>query len=132
MHNFNEKSVLNQQLRQEKNIAEQAPFIFVAAPDFASATIFDIAVVPDRDTNPVFKHLTDVVIAIANAGYEGVDIVESPHSNGRIFSAVSIKPDTPAGHVLEYVKSAADFGVFIPPEVVLEAIKVSYAKGGQS
>jgi hypothetical protein len=132
MDNFTEKIILNQQVTCPDGRGQHEPFVAVVTPDFASVTVFDTRSLPDRDNDPVTLYLTEVAITIANAGYEGIDIVESCLPDGRIFSAVSVKPDTPEGLALEYVQAAADAGALIPIEVVLGAIRDAYLKRGRS
>ena len=132
MDNFTEKTILNQQVTGTDGRAQHESFVAVVTPDFASVNVFDTRSLPDRDSDPVSLHLTEVAIAIANAGYEGIDIVESRLPDGRIFSVVSVKPDTPEGQALEYVQVAADAGALIPIGVVLWAISDAYVKGDRS
>lgn len=132
MDNFMGKTIKNQQVTSVDESSQYEVFIAVAAPDFASVTEFDTRSLPDRDSDPATLHLTEVAIAIANAGYEGIDIVESRLPEGRIFSAVSVKPDTPEGQALEHVQAAADAGALIPIGVVLAAISDAYTKGDRS
>jgi hypothetical protein len=132
MCDFTKKSLLNQWLRNNKKTATQPSVIFVATPDLASFSVFDGTEVPERDDDPVYKYLAEVSVAVAIEGYEGVDVVELSLLDGRIFSAVSVKPDTPEGRTLEYVKAAACVGVFIPTKVVLDVIRAEYTEGGKS
>lgn len=130
MCQFTEKTLLNQGLRHFLCGDNQSPVILAATPDLASLTIFDMAVVPNRDVDPIYKYLAEVVAAIASAGYEGVDVVETNLPDGRIFSSVSINPQTPEGRALEYVQAAAAAGVLIEVAAVLESIRKTYSKGG--
>jgi len=122
----------NQQLKNEKSCSQPDSLVLVATPDYLTVMALDPDALPERNANAAAAHLTEVVITIAIAGYEGVDIVESRLPDGRVLSAVSIKPDTPEGRVLEETSVAADAGVFIPAEVVLRAIREAYAKGGRA
>jgi hypothetical protein len=104
--------------------------VIAITPDYKQVTICDPATVPRIEDDPSANHRAEVCIAILNAGYEGIDLVERRLANGRYVQSISYLPDSPEGEVYEEVCRAADEGILVPVKQVLAAIKQLYIQAG--
>lgn len=88
----------------------------------------------DPDTLPHSDDLhpiVEIVVAVLNAGFEGVAVDEKRLANGRYFQSVDVNLATPEGLILHRLQQIAESGGQLPtPELVVDAIRQQYARTG--
>ncbi len=87
----------------------------------------------DPDDLPIAQNLQviDFVVAVINAGFNGVVVDEKRLSDGRFIHCISANQDTPEGQIVQALASIADLGEPMPSiKFVLETIKKKYADLG--
>ena len=104
--------------------------VIAATPDFKEISIFDPDTAPRIEDDESAYHKVEVCIAILNAGYTGVDLVELQLANGRFAQSFAYQHGTPEGEIYAEVCRAADEGYLVPVEQVLAAIKKLYIQEG--
>lgn len=104
--------------------------VIAITPDYKQITVCNPAMVPRIEDDSSANHRAEVCIAILNAGYQGVDLVERRLANGRYVQSISYQPGSPEGEVYAEVCRAADEGYLVPIDQVLAAIKQIYNQDG--
>jgi len=90
----------------------------------------DVFYAVDPDDLPIAQNLQviDFVVAVINAGFDGVVVDEKRLSDGRFIHCISVNLETPEGQIVQALASAADLGEPMPSiKFVLEKIKNKYA-----
>ncbi len=93
----------------------------------------DVFHVIDTDNLPIAQNLQviDFVVAVINAGFNGVVVDETKLSDGRFIQCISANQDTPEGQIVQALAITADLGKPMPSiDFVLEKIKKIYADLG--
>lgn len=104
--------------------------VIAATPDFKEISIFDPEIAPRIEEDATAYHKAEVCIAILNAGYQGIDLVELQLANGRFVQSISCQHGTPEGEIYAEVCRAADEGYLVPVDQVLAAIEKLYIQTG--
>lgn len=112
------------------NSTQYESLVIAATPDFKDISIFDRDTAPRIEEDASTYHKADVCIAILNAGYQGVDLVELQLANGRFVQSISCQHGTPEGEIYAEVCRAADEGYLVPVDQVLAAIEKLYIQTG--
>ncbi len=73
--------------------------------------------------------LMKIVIAVINAGYNGICIDEKRLANGRYFQAINTNSRTPEGRIINDLGPVSDKDL-PTPRVVLEQIREEYRRSG--
>lgn len=112
------------------NSTQYESLVIAATPDFKEISIFDPEIAPRIEEDASAYHKAEVCIAILNAGYQGVDLVELQLAKGRFVQSISCQHGTPEGEIYAEVCRAADEGYLVPVDQVLAAIEQLYIQTG--